>query len=46
MEKGLKLKEDKFRSDIKKKFFPVRVVMPWHRLPHPWKHSMPGWMGP
>ncbi|KAJ7412846.1 hypothetical protein BTVI_45146 [Pitangus sulphuratus] len=30
---GLKLMEDKDRSDTKKKAFPVRVVRPWHRLP-------------
>ena len=28
-----KLKEGKFRLDIRKKFFPVRVVRPWHKLP-------------
>jgi len=30
---GLKLKEGRFRLDITKKFFPVRVVRPWPRLP-------------
>ena len=28
-----KLKEGRFRLDIRKKFFPMRVVRPWHRLP-------------
>ncbi|KFQ13482.1 hypothetical protein N330_07938, partial [Leptosomus discolor] len=30
---AFKLKEGRFRSDIRKKFITVRVVRPWHRLP-------------
>ena len=30
---GFKLKEDNFRLAIKKKFFTLRVVRPWPRLP-------------
>ena len=27
------MKEGKFTLDMRKKFFPVKVVKPWHRLP-------------
>ena len=30
---AFKLKEGRFRLDIWNKFFTVRVVRPWHRLP-------------
>jgi len=30
---GCKLKEGRFHLDIRKKFFPMRVVRPWPRLP-------------
>jgi len=30
--KGFKMKEGRFKLDIKKKFFTMRVVRHWHRL--------------
>jgi len=47
-----KLKYGRFRLDVRNKFFTQRAVRPWPScpeklcVPHPWRHSGPGCMGP
>jgi len=47
---GHKLKHRKFRLNMRKNFFPLRVTEPWNRLPRTWwslllwRYSKPPWM--
>jgi len=48
---GFQLEESRYRLDIRKKIFTVRMVRQWNRLRSnvvdapPWRCSRPGWMG-
>jgi len=48
---GFKVKEGLFRLDVKKKIFTEGAMRPRHCcpeklwMPHPWRWSVPGWMG-
>ena len=47
-----KVEEGRLRLDVRGKFFTRRMVRCWNScperlwMPHPWRHSRPGWMGP
>ena len=47
-----KCRLDMYELDVRKKFFPQRALrflalLPREAvMPHPWRHSRPGWMGP
>lgn len=49
---GSKLKKkERFKLGVSKKFFRIKLVKPWHRLPreavggYPWSHPKSDWMG-